>query len=124
MLKNINQIAFYFVEEGPGPCSDDIKKNCIVNYFDFFFFSVFSMDILGGKITISFGTKIKKETHAHQKELKAHEVEKGRFRCVSDAPQFGSALSDSTRVVKLNRPKTNRRKTRPYCMLQYTVRKT
>ena len=58
MLKNINQIGLYFVEEGPGSGSDDIKKKCIVNYFDFFFFSVFSMDILGGKITINFGTKI------------------------------------------------------------------
>jgi hypothetical protein len=83
------------------------------------------MDILGEKITINFGTKIEKEeTHAHQKELKSHEVEKVRLRCDSDAPQFGSALSDSTRVVKLNRPKTNRRKTRPYCMLQYTVQNT
>jgi hypothetical protein len=36
MLTNINQIAFYFVEEGPGPGSDDIKKNCIVNFLDFF----------------------------------------------------------------------------------------
>ena len=35
--------------------------------------------------------------------------------CVSDAPQVGSARSDSTRVVKVNRRKTNRRKTRPYC---------
>jgi len=35
--------------------------------------------------------------------------------CDSDASQVGSARSDSTRVVKLNRPKTNRRKTRPYC---------
>jgi len=34
----------------------------------------------------------------------------------SDAPQVGGAQSDSTRVVKVNRHKTNRRKTRPYCI--------
>jgi hypothetical protein len=45
------------------------------------------------------------------KELEAHQVEKGRLSCDSDAPQVGSARSDSTRVVKVNR-----RKTRPYCM--------
>jgi len=39
----------------------------------------------------------------------------GRLSCDSDAPQVRSARSDSTRVVKVNRPKTNRRKTRPYC---------
>jgi hypothetical protein len=40
-LKNINQITFYFVEEGPGCGSEDIKKECNVKHFDFFFFSVF-----------------------------------------------------------------------------------
>ena len=48
------------------------------------------------------------------KELQAHSVIKGRLSCDSDAPQVGSARSDSTRVVKVNRRKTNRRKTRPY----------
>ena len=51
------------------------------------------------------------------KELEAHEVEKGRLSCDSDAPQVGSARSDSIRVVEVNRRKTNRRKTRPYCNL-------
>jgi len=32
----------------------------------------------------------------------------------SDAPQVGSARPDSTRVVEVNRRKTNRRKTRQY----------
>ena len=49
------------------------------------------------------------------KELEAHEVEKGRLSCDSDAPQVGSARSDLTWVVKVNRRKTNRRKTRPCC---------
>jgi len=43
----------YFVEEGPGRGSEDIKKECNVNSFDFFFFSVFLMDVMGGKITIN-----------------------------------------------------------------------
>jgi hypothetical protein len=33
--KNINQIAFYFVEGGPGRSSEDIKKECNVNCLDF-----------------------------------------------------------------------------------------
>ena len=51
------------------------------------------------------------------KELEAHWVERGRLNCDSDAPQVGSARSDSARVVKVNRRKTNRRKSRPYCIL-------
>ena len=44
------------------------------------------------------------------KELEAHQVEKGRLSCDSDAPQVGSAGSDWTTVVKVNRRKTNCRK--------------
>ena len=33
--------------------SEDIKKEWNVNCFDFFFFSVFLMDVMGGKITIN-----------------------------------------------------------------------
>jgi len=51
--KNINQTTFHFVEEGPGRGSEDIKKECNVNCFDFFFFSLFLMDVMGGKITIN-----------------------------------------------------------------------
>jgi len=36
LKKNINQITFYFVEEGPGRGSEDIKKDSNVNCFDFF----------------------------------------------------------------------------------------
>ena len=50
--KNITQITF--VEEVPGRGSEDIKKECNINCFDFFFFSVFLMDVMGGKITINF----------------------------------------------------------------------
>jgi len=46
------------------------------------------------------------------KELESHYVEKGSLNCESEAPQVGSARSDSTRVVKVNRPKTNSRKMR------------
>jgi hypothetical protein len=40
------------VEEGPGRGSEDIKKECDVNCSEFFFFSVFLMDVMCGKITI------------------------------------------------------------------------
>jgi hypothetical protein len=54
LKKNIDQITSYFAEEGPGCGSEDIKKECNVNCFDFFFFfSVFLIDVMGGKITIS-----------------------------------------------------------------------
>jgi len=53
LKKNINQITFNFVEEGPGCGSEDIKKECNVSCFDFFFFSPFLMDVTGGKITIN-----------------------------------------------------------------------
>jgi len=53
LKKNIIQITFYFVEEGPSRGSEDIKKECNVNSSDFFFFSVFLMDVMGGKITIN-----------------------------------------------------------------------
>jgi len=52
-LLNINQITFYFAKEGPGCGSEDIKKGCNVNCFDFCFFSVFLMDVMSGKITVS-----------------------------------------------------------------------
>jgi len=38
-------------------------------------------------------------------ELEAHQAQKGRLSCNSDASQFGSVRSDSTRVVKVNRLK-------------------
>ena len=51
--KNIKQITFYFVEEGPGHGSEYIKKECNVKWFDSFFFSVFAMDVIGKKIIIN-----------------------------------------------------------------------
>jgi len=39
----MNKVTFYFVEEGSCRGSEDIKKECEVNSFDFFFFSVFLM---------------------------------------------------------------------------------
>jgi len=47
--QNINQITLYFVAEGPGRGSEDIERECDVNCFDFLFFSVFLMDVMGGK---------------------------------------------------------------------------
>jgi len=46
-------MAFNFVEEGPGRCSEDINKECNVNSFYFFFFSVSLMCVMSGKITIN-----------------------------------------------------------------------
>ena len=46
-----------------------------------------------------------------------HEVEKGRLSCDSDALQVGTGRSESIRVVKVNRHKTNHRKMRAYCIL-------
>jgi len=69
-LKKNETNHFYFTEEGPGRGSEDIKKECNVNCFYFFFFSVFFfMDVLSGKITINLKncTKIEKEgTRAHR----------------------------------------------------------
>ena len=45
------------------------------------------------------------------KKLEAQSVDKGRLSCDSDALQDRTARSDSTRVVKVNRRKTNLRKT-------------
>jgi len=49
----LKKITFYFVEEGPGRGSEDIKKEYNVNWFDFFFVSVFLMDVMGRKIRIN-----------------------------------------------------------------------
>jgi len=51
--RNINQITFCFAEEGPGRGSEDTKKECNFNSLDSFFFSVFSLDVMSGKITIN-----------------------------------------------------------------------
>ena len=66
--------------------------------------------------------KQKKKKHMHTlKDLEARQVEEGRLSCDSDTPQFGSTRSESTRVVKVNRPKTNHRKTGPYCTFLWTA---
>jgi len=69
--KNISQIAFNIAEEGPGRGSEDIKKECNVNFFDFFFFSLFLMDVMGGKITINL-----KELHQNTKSRNTCTAEK------------------------------------------------
>jgi hypothetical protein len=63
----------------------------------------------------------KEETHAHQKRGRsALSKERTPELRDSDAPQVGSARYDSRRVVKVNRLKTNRRKTRRYCTIEYS----
>jgi len=51
-LKNINQITFYSVEEGPGRGSEDIKKECNINCFNFSFLS-FDRRLGWKKITVN-----------------------------------------------------------------------
>jgi len=41
------------VEEGPGHVSENIKEECKVNCFDFFFFSGSLMDVMGGKTMVN-----------------------------------------------------------------------
>jgi len=43
----MNQITFNFVEEGSGCGSEDFKKEYNVNCFDFFFYSVSLVDVMG-----------------------------------------------------------------------------
>jgi len=48
-LEKYQSNHFLFPEEGPDRGSEDIKTECDVNCFDFFFFPVIFMDVMGGK---------------------------------------------------------------------------
>jgi len=61
-LKQINQITFNFLEKDPGRGSEDIKKDCNVNCFDFFLFSTSLVDVMGGKIIQLKRTALKKKS--------------------------------------------------------------
>jgi hypothetical protein len=62
---------------------------------------------------------VKEETRAHRKRPGSSlNTERTLELRDSDAPQVGSARSDSARVVKVNRRKTKRRKTRLYCTVK------
>jgi len=50
-LKKYQSNYFCFVEEGPGHGSEDIKKECNLKCFEYFFFSLFLMDVMVGKTT-------------------------------------------------------------------------
>jgi len=76
LKKNINHITSYFVEEDPGRDSEDIKKECNVNCFDFFFFFVFFYGGHGWKNhnqlnRTTLKKNMKKQMHTG-KELEAH----------------------------------------------------
>ena len=58
-----------------------------------------------------------------RKELEAHYVEKGHLSCDSDAPRVGSARSDLTRVIKVNRRRMNHHKMRIYCTFMVNTTK-
>jgi len=73
-LKKVNNTTFYFVEEGQSRGSEDIKKECNDHCFHFFFFSVFLMDVMGGKKSQSTAkncTKIEENMHTG-KGLEVH----------------------------------------------------
>jgi len=48
----LKKISIRTLGEGPDQ-KKDVKKECNINCFDFFFFSVFLMSIMGRKITIN-----------------------------------------------------------------------
>ena len=116
--KNINRITFYFVEGGSDRGLEDIKKEFKCQLFIFFLlFCLFD-----GRHAWKNHNKLKKKLHSNrkrrntcipEKNKKRTNYGKRRLSCDSDTPQVGSARSESTRVVKVNRPKTNRRKMRP-----------
>jgi hypothetical protein len=69
-----SKITFNFVEEGPGHGSEDITKECNVNCFDFFSFSVSLMDVMGGKITLNLKelhSNRTEETHVHRRRARS-----------------------------------------------------
>jgi len=71
LQKNINQITFYFVEEGPGRGSGDIKKECNVNCFDFFLLLCLSDGRHGWKNHNQLKrTALKKNTSTSEKSQK------------------------------------------------------
>jgi len=52
-LKKSIKSLFILFEVVPGRGSGDIRKECNVNCFDFFFFSVLLMGVVGGKVTMN-----------------------------------------------------------------------
>ena len=71
----MSQFTFYFAEEGPGCGSEDIKKECDIKCFHFFF-SVFLMDVMSEKKKSQLqrtALKQKKKKHMHTgKEVEVH----------------------------------------------------
>ena len=72
-MKKINKITFYCVAEGPGRGSEDVKKECNVKCFDFFFFFCLFDGRHGWKNHSQENrTKIEKEEkHAHGKRVRS-----------------------------------------------------
>jgi len=95
------------------------RKN-VTSIFRFFLLSCLFDGCHGWKNDIQLkrtALKQKNKKHSHTgKEPEAHKVKKGLLSCDSDAPQVGSPRFDSICVLKVNRRKTNRRKTRTYCI--------
>jgi len=72
-LKKITiKSLFILLNRGPSHGSEDIKKECNVTSFDFFFFSVFLLDVEKSQSAQKNCTKIEKEeTHAHRKRARS-----------------------------------------------------
>jgi hypothetical protein len=70
--KDINKTTFYFVAEGPGRGSEDVKKECNVN--SFLLFCIFD-EHHGWKnhnqVQRTALQQKNKETHAHQKRARS-----------------------------------------------------
>ena len=62
-MKYINQITFYFSEEGPGRGSEDIKKECNVNCFDFLCRVHLWFRLMGGLQTKSMTSQRNRALH-------------------------------------------------------------
>jgi len=74
-LKKYQSNNFIFCWKGPGRGSEHIEKESNVKCFDFFFFFVFLMDVMVGKITINL-----KEPHQNRKRRNTRTPEKSQKR--------------------------------------------
>ena len=64
--------VFILLKKAQAVVQKTSRKNVTSTVLTFSFFSVFLMDVMGGKITTSKNcTKIEKETHAHRKRARS-----------------------------------------------------
>ena len=117
-MKNIKQITFNFAEEGPGRGSEDNKKEYNFNCLDFFLFSVFLVDVMGGKIQSTKKNCIKmekEETRAHRKSARSALITERTLGLRQSCTTSRECSIRKDKGRKSESRKTNRRKTKPYC---------